>query len=156
MSKRISFSTLTRLLNNASGVLPEHRKGKNVTYSLQDAVSGAFSIFFMQSASFLAHQENMQRSEGRNNAASLFGLKTIPSDNQIRNLLDPLEPGHLFSVFAEVSSLLEENGELQAFRSYRDNLLIILDGSNTSRRKKSTAPTVLSVPIGMKRPIFIR
>ena len=129
MSKRLSFSTLTRLLNTASDDLPEHRKGKNVTYSLQDAVSGAFSIFFMQSASFLAHQENMQRHEGRNNAASLFGLKTIPSDNQIRNLLDPLDPSHLFPVFAEVSSLLEESGELQAFRTYRDNLLIILDGT---------------------------
>jgi hypothetical protein len=32
-------------------------------------------------------------------------------------------------VFAKVCSLLEENGELQAFRSYRDNLLIVLDGT---------------------------
>ena len=114
MSKNLSFSTLTRLLNAASGILPEHRKGKNVTYSLQDAVLGAFSIFFMQSASFLAYQEEMQNHEGCNNAASLFGLKRIPSDNQIRNLLDLLEPSHLFSVFAEVTDLLEENGELQA------------------------------------------
>jgi hypothetical protein len=129
MSKRLSFSTLTRLLNTASDDLPEHRQGKNVTYALQDAVSGAFSVFFMQSASFLAHQEEMQSHEGHNNATSLFGLKAIPSDNQIRNLLDPLEPSHLFPVFANVSSLLEENGELQAFRSYRDNLLIILDGT---------------------------
>jgi len=129
MSKRISFSTLTGLLNTASDDLPEHRKGKNVTYSLQDAVLGAFSVFFMQSASFLAHQEEMQSHEGRNNATSLFGLKAIPSDNQIRNLLDPLEPSHLYPVFAKVSSLLEENGELQAFRTYRDNLLIILDGT---------------------------
>ena len=129
MSKRISFSTLTGLLNSASDDLPEHRKGKNVTYSLQDAVLGAFSVFFMQSASFLAHQEEMQSHEGRNNATSLFGLKAIPSDNQIRNLLDPLEPSHLYPVFAKVSSLLEENGELQAFRTYRDNLLIILDGT---------------------------
>ena len=129
MSKHLSFSTLTRLLNAVSGVLPEHRKGKNVTYSLQDAVLGAFSVFFMQSASFLAHQEEMQSHEGHNNATSLFGLKAIPSDNQIRNLLDPIEASHLFPVFAKVSSLLEENGELQAFRNYQDNLLIILDGT---------------------------
>lgn len=129
MSKVLSFSSLTRLLNTASDALPEHRKGKNITYALQDAVTGAFSVFFMQSASFLAHQEEMQNHEGHNNAASLFGLKSIPSDNQIRNLLDPLEAGHLFPVFANVCSHLEENGELQAFRTYRDNLLIILDGT---------------------------
>ena len=129
MSKRLSFSTLTRLLQVVLDDLPEHRKGKNITYSIPDAVSGAFSVFFMQSPSFLAHQENMQRHEGRNNASSLFGLKTIPSDNHIRNLLDPLEARLLFSVFAKVTSLLEENGELEAFRYYRDNLLIILDGT---------------------------
>ena len=129
MSKGLSFSNLTDFLNAALEVIPEHRKGKNVTYTLQDAVLGAFSVFFMQSASFLAHQEEMQSRNGHNNASSLFGLKAIPSDNQIRNLLDPLEPSRLFPVFAKVCSLLEENGELQAFRSYRDNLLIVLDGT---------------------------
>jgi hypothetical protein len=129
MSKDLSFSTLTGLLNAATGVIPEHREGKNITYALQDAVMGAFSVFFMQSASFLAHQEEMQNHEGHNNAASLFGLKAIPSDNQIRNLLDPLEPSHLLPVFAKVSGLLEKNGELQAFRTIQDNLLIILDGT---------------------------
>jgi len=44
MSKNLSFSTLTRLLNAASGILPEHRKGKNVTYSLQDASRGHFQF----------------------------------------------------------------------------------------------------------------
>lgn len=129
MSKRLSFSSLTRMLKTASDNLPEHRKGKNVTYALQDAVLGAFSVFFMQSASFLAHQDEMERHKGHNNGTSLFGLKTIPSDNQIRNLLDPIEPSHLFPMFAKVSSQLEENGELQGFRSYQENVLIILDGT---------------------------
>ena len=129
MSKKLSFSNLTGLLKSAANDLPEHRTGKNITYALIDAVMGAFSVFYMQSASFLVHQEEMQNHEGRNNAASLFGVKRIPSDNQIRNLLDPLEPEHLFPVFANICKLLDENGDLQAFRAYRDNLLIILDGT---------------------------
>lgn len=140
MSKRISFSILTRLLNTTSDDIGEHRKGKNLTYSLNDAVMGAFSVFFMQTASFLAHQEEMQSREGRNNATSLFGLKAIPSDNQIRNLLDPLEASHLNPVFAKVCSLLEENGELQAYRTYRDNLLISLDGTQYFSSKEIHCP----------------
>ena len=127
--KRLSFFNLINILQNTIDGLPEHREGKNITYMIRDAALGAFSVFFMQSPSFLAYQENMQRKEGRNNAGSLFGLKTLPSDNQIRNLLDPLEPEHLFPVFAQVSTILEESGELQAYRYYRDNLLIILDGT---------------------------
>jgi hypothetical protein len=129
MSKRITFSNLNRTLKAVLGSLPEHRKGKNTIYSIRDAALGAFSVFFMQSPSFLAHQENMQLNTGNNNAASLFGLQIIPSDNQIRNLLDPLDAEHLYPVFAEVRTILEESGELEAFRDYRDNLLIILDGT---------------------------
>jgi len=129
MTKRLSFFNLVDLLQNQFDRLPEHRTGKNTTYLIRDAALGAFSVFFMQSPSFLAYQEMMQCNAGHNNATSLFGVETIPSDNQIRNLLDPLEPGYLFGVFGQVSALLEESGELQAYRTYRDNLLIILDGT---------------------------
>jgi hypothetical protein len=90
---------------------------------------GPLLFFFMQSASFLANQKAMQTREGRNNASSMFGLKRIPSDNQIRNLLDLLEAKLLFPVFAKVVRLLEESGELETFRSYRKQLLIILDAT---------------------------
>ena len=43
----------------------------------------AFSVFFMQSPSFLAHQRDMKLRKGRSNAESLFHLRDIPSDNQI-------------------------------------------------------------------------
>ena len=129
MSKRLSFSKLNDLLQTVLESLPEHRKGTNTIYQICDAALGAFSVFFMQSASFLAHQENMQSQAGHNNATSLFGLETIPSDNQIRNLLDPLSPEHLFPVFGQVTALLEESGELQAFRTDPGQILIILDGT---------------------------
>jgi hypothetical protein len=129
MTKRLSFSNLNRRLQVVVDSLPEHRNGKNVTYAIRDAALGAFSVFFMQSPSFLAHQEEMQLNTGRNNAVSLFELQAIPSDNQIRNLLDPLEAEQLFPVYTEVTSLLEASGELQAFRDYRDHLLIVLDGT---------------------------
>jgi hypothetical protein len=34
----------------------------------------------------------MQKQQGKNNALSLFGVPPIPSDNPIRNLLDPVPP----------------------------------------------------------------
>jgi len=48
---------------------------------------GAFSVFITQSPSFLLHQEVLKRRKGRSNAESLFGMKKIPSDNQIRSML---------------------------------------------------------------------
>ena len=78
MTKRLSLFNLIHTLQKSLDGLPEHRKGKNTTYLIRDAALGAFSVFFMQSPSFLAHQENMQRNEGRNNASSLFGRRSSP------------------------------------------------------------------------------
>jgi hypothetical protein len=95
MAKPLSFAQLLAILTTTFMELPEHRTGQNTRYSLCDAALGAFGVFFTQSPSFLAYQRDMQRHKGRNNAPSLFGVAQIPSDPQIRNLLDPIAPMHL-------------------------------------------------------------
>ena len=85
------FGTMLSELKESLAKIPEHRTGKNCIYGLADAGLAAFSVFFMQSPSFLAHQRDMQRRKGHNNAEGLFGVERIPSDGQIRNLLDPVD-----------------------------------------------------------------
>ncbi|NOR81098.1 MAG: hypothetical protein GQ529_09760 [Methyloprofundus sp.] len=36
----------------------------------------------------------MERKKGKNNASSLFGVFKIPSDAEIRGLMDPIDPHH--------------------------------------------------------------
>jgi len=71
--------------------------GPNQRYALQDAALSAFAVFFTQSPSFLDYQVRMQKDKGRNNASALFGVHQIPSDPQIRNLLDPVNPISLYT-----------------------------------------------------------
>ena len=94
-----------------------------------DAGMGAFSVFFTQSPSFLSYQQDMKRLTGRCNAESLFGMRQIPCDNQIRSLLDPVAPSSLSPVFRENFEKLDRNGVLKDFRSHANNLLVILDGT---------------------------
>jgi hypothetical protein len=110
--------------------LPDVRRGgNNQRYAMEDAVLSAFSVFFTQSPSFLDYQVRMQRQLGKNNAQSLFGVHPIPSDNQIRNLLDPVPPQSVFPLFAEFSEGLYRHAYLQPFRSVGDTLLVALDGT---------------------------
>ena len=109
--------------------LPDYRRGKNVQYEISDAAVGAFSVFFTQSPSFLAHQRDMQRQKGRNNGSSLFGLRQVPTDNQIRNLLDPIEPSYLQRPFWELFAALEAGGILDGYRSLNGTYLCALDGT---------------------------
>jgi hypothetical protein len=89
----------------------------------------AFSVFFTQSPSFLAHQRDMKLRKGRSNAASLFELTDIPSDNQIRNLLDPVNPEHLQSVYRQIFLALEKTEVLKSRRSFANQLLVAIDGT---------------------------
>ena len=98
-------------------------------YTMADIGLSAFSLFFMQSPSFLAHQRRLEEGQGRSNCQTLFGLDKIPSDNHVRALLDPASPDHFHPVFAEVVAELEGSGGLEAFRQLGDHVLIALDGT---------------------------
>ena len=98
-------------------------------YTMADIGLSAFSLFFMQSPSFLAHQRRLEEGQGRSNCQTLFGLDKIPSDNHVRALLDPASPDHFHPVFAEVVAELERSGGLKDFRQLGDHVLIALDGT---------------------------
>ena len=74
--------------------LPDVRQGgNNQRYTLEDTALSALEVFFTLSPSLLDYQVRMQKERGRNNATALFGVHRIPSDQQFRNLLDPVAPG---------------------------------------------------------------
>jgi hypothetical protein len=121
--------------------LPDTRgKSNNQRYVIADAALSAFAIFFTQSPSFLDSQVRMQAQQGKNNAASLFGVHQIPSDNQIRNLLDPVPPETLFPLMATISDELYRDGYLDGFRSINQTFLIALDGTDFFASENISCP----------------
>jgi len=140
MFEQLKVKQLLKELKLIFDELPDLRKGKNSQYEMADAGMGAFSVFFTQCASFLAHQEEMKRSKGRSNAESLFELVNIPSDNHIRGLLGPVLPKRLAPMYRMVFQGLEQNGILDTFRSYSNSLLIALDGTEEFSSQKIHCP----------------
>lgn len=136
-SGQIRFVSGMRALETLLGTLrrclegfPDKRRGLNVVYPMADIGTAAFSVFFMQSPSFLSHQRRLEAGHGRSNCATLFGLSKIPSDNHIRAMLDAASPDLLHPVFAETVDLLRRSaGGLDDFRRLGDRLLIALDGT---------------------------
>ena len=131
---------LDTLLGSLRGCLdrfPDKRRGPNTTYRMGDIGMAAFSVFFMQSPSFLAHQRQFEDGHGRSNCASLFGIAKIPSDNHIRDMLDPASPALLHPVVAEtVEQLGRIDGGLEVFRRLGGHVLIALDGTEYHASRK--------------------
>lgn len=124
-----AFDHLVEQLRAGSQDLPDTRTGSNTRYEMSDFVLSAFAVFFTQSPSFLAHQKALRQARGADNAAALFQVRTIPSDNQIRNALDPVPAERLFGVFDEVYQAVKEIGLLDQMRAVGDTQLIALDGT---------------------------
>ena len=129
MYEKLKLAGMIKGLEEAFAGFPEHRQGKNSQYELADAGMGAFSVFFTQSPSFLAHQRDMKMRKGRSNAEKLFALREIPSDNQIRNLLDPVTAGHLNRCYRGIFQDLEQAKLLERQRSFAKQILVAIDGT---------------------------
>ncbi len=86
-----------------------------------------------------------------------FIWSKIPSDNQIRNLLDPVHPKYVESVYRETFLDLGQSKILDQRRSCANQLLIAMDGRSTSLLRPSVV-TIAVVGNGKtaKRTIFTR
>jgi len=109
--------------------LTDRRRGTNKSYAMEDFGLSVFAVFFTQSPSFLAHQKAMREQRVCDNARSLFGITRIPSDNQVRQMLDPVPPEALHPLFDRVLDAVREAGLLEDFRGVHQSTLIALDGT---------------------------
>ena len=124
------MTTVVDTIRDVLCALPDARKGGNNQHqTMGDGALGAFSVFFLQSPSFLDFQVHMQKARGLNNAGSLFGIERVPSMQQIRNLLDPVSPAHVAPLFMELVEPIVAAGGLATHRVLDGRLLVALDGT---------------------------
>ena len=150
MADPLRFAALVHTFHALLDQVPDTRRGKNTQYAIKDAALGAFAVFFTQSPSFLAHQQSLRQAKGSSNAERLFGITQIPCDNQIRTLLDPVPPAHLFPMFATITQALTTAGVVDTFRAVADTVLIALDGTQyfSSQRISCGACSQKTAPMG--------
>lgn len=130
MIEVLGFATLLGYLQAAiANITDPRRASPNTQYSVKDAVLSAFGVFFMQCESFLEYQRQLQSRKGRDNAQTLFDVSKIPTDNQIRNILDLIDASALFEVFKHVYRMLKSQGYLKQYEVLCGQLLIALDGT---------------------------
>jgi hypothetical protein len=122
--KGLSADALYHVVQDAFGDLPDHRHQK-ATIPLADALSSAFAMFSLKDPSLLAF-------DGRRNdknMKTLFGIGQIPSDTQMREILDPLEPDLLRPAFNDVFRQLQRGKALEPLVFHDGCYLLALDGT---------------------------
>lgn len=136
----LTFEGMLELLKLQSEQFPDKRRGTNCSIpDIADIVLSGFSVFYLQSPSFLAHQQQMQIDHGQNNARSVFGIEKIPTPNHVRSLLDGASPMLLHPVYQKIAETLYQWGLLEGMRGFNQQLLIATTGCTFTNQKKYIA-----------------
>jgi hypothetical protein len=124
---------LTRLigsLDKAAGKLPDKRKPSNATkFRLADALKTALAVFYLLHPSLLSFQKAMRQKHKRDNLETLFGVKEIPSSDQIKNILDDIEPSGLEEVFDYGLKEAKRHGVYGQYRVLDGEMPVACDGT---------------------------
>jgi hypothetical protein len=123
--KYLSADGLFRLVRQKFGEIDEHRP-KNVVIPLGDALMSAFAMFSLKSPSLLAFDERRLKAD---NLKKIYHLKEVPSDTQMRTILDNVEPADIRPLFKNVFRQLQHDKVLEQLVFMGQYYLLSLDGT---------------------------
>ena len=128
--RHLHFDALIALARRRFEKFPEQRRCP--TFPLADTLMAGLAMFSLKDPSLLA----FQRRARDHNLRSVFGLQAIPSDTQMREILDEVDPRQLRPLFRDVLRQLQRGKVLEDYAFLDGRYLVALDGVEYFRSKK--------------------
>jgi Transposase DDE domain len=128
LRQKLSGDSLFKDVRSFFSEIPDHRAA-NHSYPLVDICMSSFSIFSLKSPSLLAHESYATDKSIKNNFATIYGVKQMPSDTQMRSVLDKVETNYLQNSLTKTLKLAEQAGLLDDYRFLDGDLIISIDGT---------------------------
>lgn len=125
--KHLHMDAMLAATYQGFSTLPDHRPGR-VEISLSDALMAGFAMFSLKDPSLLAFDAR-RRNDG--NLARIFGIGKVPSDTQIREILDPVDPQRLRPLFRDIFRQLQRGKALEPMAYFEGCYLLSLDGTGS-------------------------
>ena len=125
--EKLRFGAIIKKLREHFSTLSDSRRSPE--YPIEDIVMSVFAMMFFQDPSMLQFQKRMKEEHNTHNLETLFGVKNIPSDGTIRNVLDTVDSDILQEVSFSIFSELQRSGKLKEFINLDKYYYIALDGT---------------------------
>jgi hypothetical protein len=122
--KHLDWDVLLRKLRERFAEIPDSR-AKDHTICLADALMSGYALFALKEASLLAFQERIKD----DNLRSIYGIAHVPSDTQMRTILDRVDPVFVRPVFTDIFREVQRGKALEPFVFFQGCYLLSLDGS---------------------------
>jgi hypothetical protein len=130
--KYLSADGLFELVRQGFQKIEDHRP-MNVEIPLVDALMSGFAMFALKDPSLLAFDQRRAKPE---NLRRIFGIEQIPSDTQMRTILDKVTPDKLRPLFKSVFAQLQRGKVLEKMVFMDRYYLVSLDGTGYFRSQQ--------------------
>jgi hypothetical protein len=127
--KHLSFGSLRHGMSHKLRTFPDARRAASVDYSVHDVVMSGLAMMHFQDRSLLQFQKHLEDSTHRSNLTTLFGIKAIPKDTQIRSVLDTTESEQFRPIFYDFFYRLQRGKQLDPYQLFPNLYLCSIDGS---------------------------
>jgi hypothetical protein len=97
--------------------------------SLVDNLMSGFAVFSLKYPSLLQFDHHSTEEMIGHNLQSVYKINHIPSDTQMRERLDEVEPDQLRKTFKALFAKCQRSSRLELFKYYDDRYLMPLDGT---------------------------
>jgi hypothetical protein len=131
--KNLSAHALFRTVRSGFDQITDVRSGKT-EISLSDALMSAFAMFSLKDPSLLAFDKRCH--DPNDNFRTIYGIASVPSDSQMRTILDPIDPVGLRPLFSDIFRCLQRGKVLEDYVFLNDCYLLALDGTGYFSSKK--------------------
>lgn len=140
--KHLSADALFRSVRCGFDKIPDHRPG-DVDISLTDALMSAFAMFSLKDPSILAFEERIKDEEESHNLSSIYGVKNIPSDSRMREILDEVCQKYIRPRFTDVFRKLQRGKALEEMVFMNGCYLASVDGTGFFSSEKLSSDSCL-------------
>jgi hypothetical protein len=106
----LTLEAMINLLSTTFSHIPDPRHPNRIDYSLHDTLMSGFAMLFFQHPSLLEFQRKMKQRRGRCNLETIFGVRQVPSDTQMREILDGVPPELLRQVLPTLFAKVRRAG----------------------------------------------
>jgi len=135
--KHLNADSLIELMRKDFQKIPDHRAG-NSKISLDDALVSALAMFQLKDPSLLAFDK--RRQEEPENLHTIFGITDIPSDSQMRAILDQVELSSLRAPFRSAFRQLQRGKDFEKMTFLDGYYLLSGDGTGFYSSEKVSSP----------------
>ena len=135
--RHLSADGLLTLIKERFQKIPDPRQ--NPVISVCDALLSGLALFALKDPSLLAFDERRHE----RNLRALFGIEWVPSDTQLREILDGVDPEDIRAAFNDIFRALQRGKALESFAFHDGAFLLALDGTEYFSSRKVHCPACL-------------